>query len=259
MVFDGSWYVIGDTEMGIQFTTVGLADIRTMSDLQHQNTLEMVADKSKKITAEKERVAAALAKEKAEKEAADKAEREEFDRKKKEFDDQQAAFKKQQDDLKAQQDKLEADKREAELKEKQVEQDRINGIIRHRSAVLTGIGLQYNAGSGSFDYDGEVLISDGAAIAEHDDVNWLDLLDKLKAIISNKKYQAEEFLKKQQEEEKQKLAQQEQERQAGLKDKDRMKEYTAALLAVPVPEFNTKTWKTKAAGIRDFITDNRPA
>ena len=259
MVFDGNWYAIGDNDFGVSEMTLGIADIRTMSDNQFANTLQMVNDKSQKIAAEKERVAAALAKEKAEKEAADKAEREEFERKKKAFDDEQAAFKKQQDDLKAQQEKLDADKREAELKEKQVEQDRINGIIRHRSAVLTGIGLEYNVSSGSFDYDGEVLISDGAAIAEHDDVAWLDLLDKLKAIISNKKYQAEEFLKKQQEEEKQKLAQQEQERLAGMKDKDIMREWIDALLAVGVAPVSTKTWKTKVAAVRDYLTDNRPA
>lgn len=259
MVFDGSWYVIGDTEMGIQFTTVGIADIRTMSDLQHQNTLEMVADKSKKIEAEKKRIADIAAKEKADKEERERLEREEFDKQKANMERLQNEMKEKEAELKRQQDKLDADKREAELKEKQVEQDRITGIMRHRSAVLSGIGLKYNENDSTFDYDGEVLIADAINVIEYDDVQWLDLLDKLKAIISNKKFQAEEFLKKQQEEEKEKLRLQEQERLAGMKDKDIMREWIDALLAVGVAPVSTKTWKAKVAMVRDMITDNRPA
>ncbi len=260
MVFDGNWYAIGDKNSGIAEMTLGIADIRTMSDNQFANTLQMVDDKSQKIVAEKKRLEDIAAKEKADKEAADKAEREEFDRKKKEFDDQQAAFKKQQDDLKAQQDKLDADKRDAELKERQAEQNRINGIIRHRSAVLAGMELKYNENNGSFDYNGEVLIADGATIAEHEDVEWLELLEKLRALISSKKFAAEEFLKKKAEEEKQRLELQEKERLAGLSDKQKIQEYCDKLLAIQVPfPLKTKTWKAVAGWIRDHIADNRPA
>lgn len=260
MTFDGSYYSIKHADLGISETSIGVVEIRTMSDDLFSQFLQMVVEKHGKISAELERVAELERKQKAEKEAADKKEREEFDRKKKEFDDQQAAFKKQQDDLKAQQDKLDRDKRDAELKEKQVEQDRINGIIRHRSAVLAGMELKYNENNGSFDYNGEVLIADGATIAEHEDVEWLELLEKLRALISSKKFAAEEFLKKKAEEEKQRLELQEKERLAGLSDKQKIQEYCDKLLAIQVPfPLKTKTWKAVAGSIRDHIADNRPA
>jgi len=244
MAFDGSYYSIKDVDLGISETSIGVVELRTMSDELFAQFLQMVVEKHSKIAAEKERLAEIAKKLQEEKDAADKAEREEFDRKKKELEDQQAAMKKQQDDLKAAQDKLDADKREAE-------QARINSIIRHRSAVLTGLELKYNENDATFEYDGEVLIADAATIAEYDDVQWLEVLDKLKAVISNRKYQAEELLKKKQQEEKERLA--------GLSDKQRLQEYTDALLAVPVPELKTKSWKARAGTIRDFLTDNRPA
>lgn len=258
MEFDGSYYSISAPDLGIPETSIGVVDIRTMSDDLYQNFLQMVSDKAAKITAEKERVAELERKAAADKEAADKAEREEFDRKKKEFDDQQAAFKKQQDDLKAQQDKLDKDKREAEQREQQTEQNRINEIIRHRSAVLTSAELTYNPQTESYDYDGEVLVADAAGIADLDDVQWIDLLDKLKAVISGKKFAAEEFLKKQKADDEKKKADAEEERLAGLSDKQKMQEYIDALYNVPVPPLKTKTWKAKAAMVRDMIADNRP-
>lgn len=260
MTFDGNYYSIKHADLGISETSIGVVGIRTMSDDLFSQFLQMVVEKHGKISAELELVAELERKQKAEKEAADKKEREEFDRKKKEFDDQQAAFKKQQDDLKAQQDKLDADKRDAELKERQAEQNRINGIIRHRSAVLAGMELKYNENNGSFDYNGEVLIADGATIAEHEDVEWLELLEKLRALISSKKFAAEEFLKKKAEEEKQRLELQEKERLAGLSDKQKIQEYCDKLLAIQVPfPLKTKTWKAVAGSIRDHIADNRPA
>lgn len=260
MVFDGNYYSIKDDNLGIPETSIGVVEIRTMSDELFTQWHQVIVDKAAKIAAEKERLAELQRKQEEEKAEADRKEREEFDRKKKEFDDQQAAFKKQQDDLKAQQDKLDADKREAELKEKQVEQDRINGIIRHRSAVLAGMELKYNENNGSFDYNGEVLIADGATIAEHEDVEWLELLEKLRALISSKKFAAEEFLKKKAEEEKQRLELQEKERLAGLSDKQKIQEYCDKLLAIQVPfPLKTKTWKAVAGSIRDHIADNRPA
>lgn len=259
MSFDGSYYSIKDEALGISETNIGVVEIRTMSEELFQQFLQMVVEKHSKIAAEKERVAELERKAKEEKDAADKAEREEFEKQKANMERLQKEMQDKENAIKEQQEKLDQAKRDAEMKEKQVEQARVNNIIRHRSAVLTGIELEYNANNGSFDYKGEIMIADAASIADYEDVEWIEFLDKLKAIISNKKFQAEEFLKKQQQEEKEKLALQEKERLAGLSDKQKMQEYLDALLAVPVPPLTTKTWKARAGSVRDYLTDNRPA
>lgn len=260
MVFDGSWYVIGDTEMGIQFTTVGIADIRTMSDLQHQNTLEMVADKSKKITAEKERVAAALAKEKAEKEAAEKAEREEFQKQKENMERLQKEMKEKEDAIKSQQEELDKQKREAEQQQQQAEQNRINDLIKHRSAVLVGLGMKYNQSGDTYTFE-EVEVSTHW-ITTATEGAWVESVQDTTGKIQSKKdfaakeLEAEQAREKKKKEEEAALA--EKERLAGLSDKQKMQEYIKALLAVPVPPITTKTWKPKLGMVRDFINDNLP-
>jgi len=252
MVFSGEYYSIAAPELNIPETSIGIVDIRTMSDELYASFLEVVTEKAKKINAEKERIAAEEKKKKEEQEAADKKEREEMAAAKKKLEDDQAALKKQQDDLAAQQKLIDDQK-------KQQEQDRISGIVRNRSAVLVGIGLEYNAQGESFDYKGEALVSDAAGIAEHDDNAWLQLVDNLKNTVAQKKKEAEEFIKKQQEEDQRKQQQLEQERLAGLSDKQKMQEYMDKLLAIPAPPLTTKVWKNKAGTVRDFLTDNRPA
>jgi len=252
MVFMDGYYVISAPEIGVSPSSIGVVDIRTMSDELYASFLEVVTEKATKINTEKERLAAEKKKLDDEKEAADKKEREDFAAAKKKMEDDQAALKKQQDDLAAQQKLIDDQK-------KQQEQDRISGIVRNRSAVLVSIGLEYNSQEESFDYKGEALVSDAAGIAEHDDNAWLQLVDSLKNTVAQKKKEAEDFLKKQQEDEQKKQQQQEQERLAGLSDKQKMQEYMDKLLAIPVPPVTTKTWKTKAGTVRDFLTDNRPA
>jgi len=254
MVFDGNWYSIGEM-------TLGIADIRTMSDNQFANTLQMVDDKSQKIAAEKKRLEDIAAKEKTDKEAADKAEREKFERKKKEFDDQQEAFKKQQDYMKAQQDKLDADRREAEMKEKQAEQNRINDLIKNRSAVLVGLGMKYNQQGDTYSFE-EVEVSTHW-ITTATEGAWIESVQDTTNKIATKKEVAAKFLEAQQAKEKKDKAFAdalvEKERLAGLSDKQRMQEYIDALYNVPTPPMTTKTWKAKVGTVRDFISDNRPA
>jgi len=74
MVFSGDYYSIGDASLNIPETSIGIVDIRTMSDDLYSNFLQMVEDKSAKINAEKERVAELERKEKAEKEEKERLE-----------------------------------------------------------------------------------------------------------------------------------------------------------------------------------------
>lgn len=252
MVFDGNFYSISAPELGISETSIGVVDIRTMSDDLYKNFLQMVIDKSGKIEAYKAEKERLLQKEKEEKEAAEKKEREEFAEKKRILEEQEKKLQQQQDEIKKQQEKIEKDKKDQE-------QNRINGIIRHRSSVLVGMGLEYNSNNESFDYKGEVVISFAPTIAEYDDSEWLKFIEEIRVLIEKKKADAEAFLLKQQNEEKERLRQQEADRQAGLSDKQKMTEYITALLAIPVPEWKTKTWKNLAGSIRDYLTDNLPA
>ncbi len=260
MVFDGNYYIIGDKDLEIPETSIGVVDIRTMSDDLYNNFLQMVEDKSKKITAEKERVAALEAKEKAEKEAAEKAEREEFQKQKENMERLQKEMKEKEDAIKAAQDKLDADKREAEAKEKQVEQNRINDLIKHRSAVLVGMGMKYNQSGDTYTFE-EIEVSTHW-ITTATEGAWVESVQDTTGKIQAKKdfaakeLEAEQAREKKKKEEEAALA--EKERLAGLSDKQKMQEYIKALLAVPVPPITTKTWKPKLGMVRDFINDNLP-
>ena len=260
MAFDGSYYSIKDEALGISETSIGVVEIRTMSDDLFTQFLQMVMEKASKITAEKERVAAVLAKEKAEKEAAEKADREEFDRKKKELEDQQAALKKQQEDIKASQDLLDKQKRDAELREQQAEQNRINDLIKNRSAVLVGLGMKYNQTGDTYTFE-EVEVSTHW-ITTATEGAWVESVQDTTGKIQAKKDFAAKELELQQAADKKKKeeadALAEKERLAGLSDKQKMQEYIKALLAVPVPPITTKTWKPKLGMVRDFINDNLP-
>lgn len=262
MVFDevSGYYVIKAPELGISETSIGIVDIRTMSDDMYNNFLQMIEDKSAKITAEKERVEALQAKEKAEKEAAEKAEREEFEKQKANMERLQKEMKEKEDAIKAAQDKLDADKREAEQKEKQAEQNRINDLIKHRSAVLVGMGMKYNQSGDTYTFE-EIEVSTHW-ITTATEGAWVESVQDTTSKIQAKKDAAAKALEEKQVKEKKDKeeadAKAEQERQAGLKEKDKMKEYITALLSVPAPEFNTKAWKAKLGMVRDFINDNLP-
>jgi len=252
MVFDGEFYSIKNDELGIPETSIGVVDIRTMSDDLFKNLLQLVIDKNGKITAEKERVAEIARKKKEEEDEQARVAKEKFDQEQKELKEKQEKFDKQQKEFADKQKKFEEEQKAAE-------QERINGIIRHRSAVLTGMKMEYNPQNDSYDYLGEPLVSDASGIHEHSDSDWLNLIEALKNTIKKKDDDAAEFLRKKKEEDDERERQKEAERLAGLSDKEKLKEYTAALLAVPVPELKSKTYKKVPGIIRDCINDNRPA
>jgi len=260
MVFSGEYYSIAAPELGITETSIGIVDIRTMSDDLYSNFLQMVVDKSSKIAAEKERVAAIEKKAAEEKEAADKKERDDFAAQKKILDDQLAALKKQQEDMKASQDLLDQKKRDAELREQQAEQNRINELIKHRSAVLVGLGMKYNQSGDTYTFE-EVEVSTHW-ITTATEGAWVESVQDTTGKIQAKKDFAAKELEAEQAREKKKkddeAALAEKERLAGLSDKQKMQEYIKALLAVPVPPITTKTWKPKLGMVRDFINDNLP-
>jgi len=268
MVFDGSWWVIGDNDLGISFTTVGIADIRTMSDVQYANTLELVTEKSKKIEAEKKRLADIAAKEKADKEAADKKEREEFEAQKKLMEEQQAEMKRQQDELKAQQDKLEEGKLEAAKKLREIEEKQRIERLQEEEKRWRGRLLQMN----DIGFNGQFAFvrggnEDESVITYEQLISFTDEQFNLVKDKFNKEEAERQDKKRIEEQQKkdleikavwEKAEQLEKERLAGLTDKQRMQQYIDALYNVPVMEMTTKTWKNKVAMVRDFIIDNRP-
>jgi len=262
MVFDqvSGFYIIKSDELGIAETSIGVVDIRTMSDDLYKNFLQVVVDKSQKIAAEKEMVAALEKKQQEEKEAAEKKEREDFAAQKKILDDQLAALKKQQEDMKASQDLLDQKKRDADLREQQAEQNRINDLIKHRSAVLVGLGMKYNQSGDTYTFE-EIEVSTHW-ITTATEGAWVESVQDTTGKIQAKKdfaakeLEAEQAREKKKKEEEAALA--EKERLAGLSDKQKMQEYIKALLAVPVPPITTKTWKPKLGMVRDFINDNLP-
>jgi hypothetical protein len=252
MEFDGEFYSIKNDELGIPETSIGVVDIRTMSDDLFKNLLQLVIDKNGKITAEKERVAEIARKKKEEEDEQARVAKEKFDQEQKELKEKQEKFDKQQKEFADKQKKFEEEQKAAE-------QERINGIIRHRGAVLTGMKLVYNPQNESYDYLGEPMVTDATAIHEFSDTDWLNLIETLKNTIKKKDEDAAEFVRKQQEEEAERERQKEIERLAGLSDKEKLREYTNALLSVPVPELKSRAYKKVPGIIRDCIKDNIPA
>lgn len=261
MTFDGSYYSIKDEALGISETSIGVVEIRTMSDELFTQFLQMVMEKTSKISAEKERVEAIAKKQQEEKEAADKKEREEFAAAKKALDEQAAAMKKHQDDIAAAQQKLDNEKREAEAKEKQIEQNRVNDLIKHRSAVLVGMGMKYNSSGDTYNFE-EIEISTHWLTTATEGA-WIESVQETTDAINVKKDAATAKALQEQAEQKRKqdeakyLA--EKERLAGMKDIEKMREYLANLMAVPVPEFTTKKYKGIAGMVRDYIINNKPS
>lgn len=268
MIFMDGYYVISSPELGISETSIGVVDIRTMSDDLYNNFLKMVKEKSSKITAEKERIALIEKKAAEEKEAAAKKEREEFEAQKKLMEEQQAAIKKQQDELKAQQDKLESGKRDAEKKLREIEEkERIaksqeeEKRWRNRLSQMNDIGFngQFAFVRGG-DEDKSVITYEQLISFTDEQFNLIkDKFNKEEAERQEKK-RIEEQQKKDLEIKaaKEKADELEKERLAGLSDKQKMQEYIDALYNVPVPPVTTKTWKAKVAMVRDMINDNRP-
>lgn len=255
--FDNSYYSIEGKELGISETSIGVVEIRTMTDELFEQFLQIVLDKAAKISAEKERLEKVAKQQQEEKDAADKKEREEFKAaqdklaaQQKEFDDRQVALQKENDgkaaELKAAQDKINYDKQQAE-------QNRLREIIQHRTAILTGMGLALNTPDLSFRYENEPVVTDD--ISAINDTEWQALIDTTAKVVKEKKDAAAAFLKQQEAEEKQRGIDLEKERLADLNDKEKIKEYTTALLGVYVPPLKAAKWRKIADGIRDYITD----
>lgn len=183
-IFDSEYYSIKDEQLGISETSIGMVEIRTMTDELFAQFLQIVLDKAAKINAEKQRLEELAKKQQEEKEAADKKEREEFAAKKKLMDEQEAEMNKKQAALDAQQKIIDDAKKEQE-------QNRLREIIQHRTAILTGMGLVLNTSDLSFRYENEPVVTDD--ISAINDTEWQALIETTTKVVKAKKMPLQHF------------------------------------------------------------------
>ena len=262
MVFDGSYYSISGPN--IPETSIGVVDIRTMSDEIFKQLMDVVVEKNNRILSEKKRIEEAEAAETLRlKQVADQ-QAAELKKQQDELLEAQKELKRQQDAIKEAQDKLDRDKKEAEDKAAQAERDRLAAIVSKRTKELVALGMEFFVKYDEMQYD-EMRYEDIRVsmhfIETSSEGGWEECVADCKAKIEVKK--ATDLLEKQRSDaaeadrvEKIRLAN-EKERMEGLNDKQRLAEFLTSLLQVQSPEFKTKKYKAMAgavvAGIKECL------
>lgn len=183
--FDGSYYSIKDDALGISETSIGVVDIRTMSDELFQQVLQTVIDKNTKIVSEKERIDTEKKEEEEQRLAKEKEERQLFDKQKKELEKQQQKMKEQEAELKLQQDKLEKQKQEAATRQ-----------LQQRGNQLQELGMAFDFTHNAYIFE-DVNVDSATEICLFDDKQWSDLIKKITPVIAERKQAAEERKQKQ--------------------------------------------------------------
>lgn len=244
--FDGNFYSIKSDELGIAETSVGIVDIRTMSDDLFKNILQAIADKNAKIVSETERVNAEKKKAEDERLAKEKEEKAEFEKQKKEMDRLQNEMKQAQEKLKAEQELLEKEKEKAKLAAEKA-------LVDSRTAELFAIGMTYNG----TEYVYENIRVTYVQVSTLTDELWSALVAQVTPVVERAKHEAEEKSKKElaaklllAEETKKK---EEEDRIASMNDAGKLKNYITLLQSVPVPEMKTKKNVEIVNKIADFI------
>jgi hypothetical protein len=290
--FDGSYYSIKDDALGISETSIGVVDIRTMSDELFKQVLQTVMDKNERIVTEKKRIENEKKIEEEKKAEQEKKDRELFEQQKKqqqqqqqEFDKKQEEFKQQQEELKRQQDKLETDKKEAATRQ-----------LQQRGNQLQELGMSFDFTHNAYVLE-DVNVDSATEICLFDDKQWSDLIKKITPVIAERKQAAEEKRLHQLELDRQRTLgntrftklneievtdvaaeslgtmeddawtalyddrkksfdkKKHDEEMEALSDADKAKSYLQALLAVPVPKIKTRKHNTTVQNMVKQITE----
>lgn len=257
--FDGQYYSIKNDELGIAETSIGVVDIRTMSDELFKNLLQVVIDKNAKIVFEKERVEKErIAAEELRLEN-EKKEREKFELEKAELERQQNLMKQQQEEINKQQ---EAAKQQ---------------LVNTRQLQLKALGLDFWGTNYSIAYKTLSTNINHSTLETLSNEDWdikLDETTKLVTEINSLKKLDAEAKEKQAEidkaenekriaqqsiENEQKRKQEEKEKAelelAQADDKTKYESILAQIKALQVPDFKSNIYKNKAKIIKDFIAD----
>ena len=246
MVFDGSFYVIGDT------ISMDVNTIRDMKDADFdflKAKVELEAERIRKAKEEEEQRKAA-------EEARLKAEREKLEQEMAELQRQKDEMARQREEMERQQRELTEAKEKAEREERErqeaAERQRIQDMVNRRASELEVIGLMYLNSRKSYAFGnrgGTYEIEEGLLRTASEDY-WKELVAEGKAKIAdaNKKeaeiIEAEKEAERQriireQEEAKEKAEQEEAARLAALPEVEKVELYIKSILSVEVPNVET--------------------
>ncbi len=259
MVFQDGYYIIKNDELQILETSIGVVDIRTMSDDLFKNLLQIVIDKNAKIVSEKERV-------EKERIAAEEL-KAENDRKEREL------FEQQKEQMRLQQEEMDRQKEQIETQRKANQQL----ITIARQNLLEALGFSFYGTVYEISYKGLSYKLLHEQVENLTNEAWLLNIGEAEKVISQinsqKNIDAEES-KKQAEidkrENEKRIAQQaiedenkrkqEEKEKAELElaqadDKTKYESILAQIKALQVPDFKSNIYKNKAKIIKDFIAD----
>lgn len=108
-----------------------------------------------------------------------KRKQDELDRRQREFEEKQREFQRQQEEAERQARELQLQKEKAELEARQK-------LINHRSAVLSGLGMQFNGSEYKYE-DVNVHTTEMGTLSEND---WVELVQKITPVIEQRKKEA---------------------------------------------------------------------
>lgn len=274
-VFDNGYYCAGSEEFQIPVVSVGIADLKAMSNELFEKILSEVKEKvdavNLAIAEKKQREEEAELKRKEEERLAqEQFEREqaEFKRKQELFEKEQAEFKRQQDELAEQKRKLQEAQEKEEQRKKEQEKQRVDSIIKARGMQLLDLGLAYNGNTNSFNFHQEVFVKLSEVHDVSEEHEWQDIIDKITPVIKDRIEQIR--IKEEQEKaaEQERIAAKaiEDKRLADLAEEKRKAEelalkgdkavwedFVSRLKAITYPETKSLEYANKVSSVKNFI------
>lgn len=252
-VFDGEFYSISSPEYNVSESSIGVVDIRNMSDELYKQFLQVVIDKNTVITMGEDLKKERQWKEEERKKKEDEEKQAALDKMKREQEEKDAEIEKLKDMLKKQQEA--ADK---------AERERLDGIYQTRSRFLLQQGM--SEGYDMFTYGDKSIKKNDIRNMEDSQFNSLvapitefiakDMAQKAEEKRREEEARIEDAKKKAIEEEnkrKEEEALKEQEKLAASSDKVKYEALVSSLKEIKFPDFKSTKYNAKVNAIKKFI------
>lgn len=268
MAFSGEFYCISAPELGVTELSVGVVDIRAMSDDLYKGILQQVIDKNATIKSETERIqkekeAAYLFQQKQEEEA-----RIELAKQQEALRLEREAMEKEKAEMQLERDRIEKDKQEEEDRKQREANERIQKVKDARHAELKSLGMEWELIRNEY-WFGNITVSE-QEITELGPEQWKDLFDTTSDLVKVAKIKIEEKKAEERKAEEKRIAdkaiadkleadRQEQLRKdaelAAANDKTKWKNVIEQLQAVKIPEMTTQAGIKKANALKEYIAN----
>lgn len=263
MAWDGGYYSLASVpELNITEMSIGVVDVRSMSDDLFKQFLQQVIDKSALINIEKEKAQKIADELAAEAKKKDDEEKAEFARKQQEFQKQQDEFNKKQAELQQKEDELKQKELEEIDRKNKEAKDKRDAVIKERLAELN-VGLNFRDDQEDYFYLDIKLTR--SFLVDASESEWAEFKEKQfnQAIakehgrLEKIKKEAEDKIAKEAIEQENKRKADEQKRKdeelAAASEKVQYEHCVGQLKLILVPELKSPKYKKLSDTIRDFI------